>query len=455
MSASHKKNWDRLIEFVDGVRKRRGVPGVVVGILHEGEARTAGFGVTHNDHPLEVTDETLFQIGSITKTFTGTAIMRLVEMGKIDLDATVRTYVPDFKVADETASSQATVRHLLTHMSGWVGDFFHDTGAGADAMPKYIAAMAELEQLAPLGAVWSYNNSGFYLAGYLIETVTGKSYEETMQELVFEPLGLEHSFFDPGDVMTHRFAVGHHVGDEGAQVARPWPLPRAAYPAGGITCQVKDLLRYADFHMGDGKIKDGTQLLTPESLAMMQSTQATVWGDEKWGLTWRLDVLDGRRLIGHGGGTMGQISLLTLVPELKFAVAVFTNANSGGFVTDDVTKWALKAYLGLERPDPKPIEASEEELAEFVGCYGRPMADLELGMLSGRLIGQMVYKAGFPSKDVPPPPPPPPATLAMCEQDRLLVMDGMMKDATGEIIRKADGSIGWLRVGGRIHVRQE
>jgi CubicO group peptidase (beta-lactamase class C family) len=340
-------------------------------------------------------------------------------------------------------------------MGGWVGDFFHDTGAGADAMPKYVADMAELEQLAPLGTVWSYNNAGFYLAGHLIEVVTGKRYEETMQELVFEPLGLEHSFFYPGDVMTHRFAVGHNVEDEGAQVARPWPLPRAAYPVGGIVCDVKDLLRYADFHMGDGKTENGAQLLTPESLAMMQSTQTTVWGDLTWGLTWRLDLLDGRRLVGHSGGTKGQISLLTLVPELKFAVAVFTNANSGGFVTNDVTKWALKAYLGLERPDPRPIEASEAELAEFVGCYSRPMADLELGLLSGRLIGQIVYKAGFPSKDVPPPPPPPPMTLAMCEKDRLLVLDGMMKDATGEIIRKADGSIGWLRVGGRIHVRQE
>jgi hypothetical protein len=218
---------------------------------------------------------------------------------------------------------------------------------------------------------------------------------------------------------------------------------------------VKDLLRYADYHMGGGKTVDGTQLLTPESLAMMQATQATVWDDETWGLTWRLDVLDGRRLVGHGGGTMGQISLLTLVPELKFAVAVFTNANSGGFVTNDVTKWALKAYLGLERPDPKPIEASEAELAEFVGRYSRPMVDLELGLLSGRLIGQIVYKAGFPTKDEPPPPPPPPATLAMCEKDRLLVMDGMMKDGMGEIIRKADGSIGWLRFGGRLHVRQE
>lgn len=455
MSGNHEANWERLCEFVPGLMKKRGVPGVAAGILHEGETRSAGFGVTNVEHPLDVTDETLFQIGSITKTFTGTAIMRLVEMGKLDLDATVRTYLPDFKVADETASSQATVRHLLTHMGGWVGDFFHDTGAGADAFPKYMADMAELEQLAPIGTVWSYNNSGFFLVGYVIEAVTEQSYEATLKELVFEPLGLENSFFDPGDVMTYRFAVGHNVGDEGAQIARPWPLPRAAYAGGGITCHVKDLLRYASFHVGDGKTEDGTQLLTPESLSMMQSTQAPVWNDETWGLTWGLDVKNETRLVGHGGGTAGQISLLTLVPEHRFAVAVFTNANSGGFVTNDVTKWALKEYLGLEKPDPEPIEATEEELAEFVGRYSRPMMDLELGMLGGRLIAQATYKAGFPTKDSPPPPPPPPTTVGLCEKDRLIVLDGMMKDATGEVIRKPDGSIGWLRFGGRIHIRQE
>ena len=252
--------------------EKRDVPGAVVGILHEGETRTAGFGVTNVDHPLPVTDETLFQIGSITKTFTATAMMRLVEMGKLELDATVRTYIPEFQVADETASSQATIRHLLTHMGGWFGDFFHDTGAGDDALSKYVADMADLEQLTPLGTLWSYNNAGFYLAGYVIEVVTGKSYEAALRELVLEPLDLQHAFLDPGDVMTHRFAVGHRVTDEGAQVARPWPLHRAAYSAGGITCSVHDLLEYARFHLGDGTAEDGTRLLKPESLSLMRTT---------------------------------------------------------------------------------------------------------------------------------------------------------------------------------------
>ncbi len=453
MSTSHKARLDRLSEFVAQVMEKRGVPGIAVGILHEGETHTAGFGVTNVDHPLPVTDETLFQIGSITKTFTGTAIMRLAEMGKLDLNATVRTYIPDFKVADETASSQATVHHLLTHMGGWEGDFFHDTGAGDDALAKYVADMANLEQLAPLGNVWSYCNSGFSVSGYVIETVTSQSYQAALKELILEPLGLKHSFLDPGDVITHRFAVGHHVTDEGTEVARPWPLPRSAYPAGGIVCHVKDLLRYARFHLGDGTTEDGTRLLTPESISKMQSPQVTVWGKEAWGLTWAMAEIDKVRQISHGGGTMGQVTLLTLVPAHNFAIATLTNANRGGFVTRDVSRWALKEYLGLESPDPKPMESSEEELEPYVGRYSRPFADIELGILGGKLVAQVTYRGSFPTKDSPPAPTPPPMSLDLCEPDRLLVLDGPFKDTRGDIIRKPDGSIGWLRMG-RIHKRE-
>jgi CubicO group peptidase (beta-lactamase class C family) len=454
MGANHETTFDRLSEFVSQVMEKKGVSGVALGVLHNGEVSAAGFGVTNVDHPLPVTDETLFQIGSITKTFTGTAMMRLVEMGKVDLDATVRTYLPDFKVADEAASSQATVRHLLTHTGGWVGDFFHDTGAGDDALPKYVADMADLEQLASLGTVWSYNNAGFAVAGNIIEVVTGEGYQTALRELVLEPLGLEQIFFDPGDLMTYRFAVGHNAGEEGAQVARPWPLPKALYPVGGITCHLHDLLRYARFHLGDGRTEDGTELLKPESLAQMQAPQVTLWGKESWGLTWAVREVDGTRQLSHGGGTTGQISLLALIPEHDFAIAIFTNADRGGEITLAVSRWALKEYLGLKVPVPEPIEASEEQLRAYVGRYSRPFADIELGMLGGRLVGQMTYNAGFPTKDSPPPPPPPPMTLALCEKDRLVALDGPFKEATADVVRRPDGSIGWLRASGRIHRRE-
>ncbi len=451
MGLKDEATWNQLGDLVTRLMKQKDVPGVAVGILHEGEIAAEGFGVTNLDAPMPVTDRTLFQIGSITKTFVGTAIMRLVEKGKLDLDATVRTYILEFKVADETASTEVTLRHLLTHTGGWAGDFFHNTGGGDDALARYVADMADLPQLAPMGTIFSYNNAGFSVAGRIMELITGKSFQEALKDLVLEPLGLEHSFLEPGDVMTHRFVVGHTLGDDGAEVARPWPLERSGYPQGGIVCDVRDLLRYARFHLGDGRAEDGTQVLSPESMSQMQSPQVTVWGNEARGLTWGIDEVGGAREISHGGGTNGQITWLALIPERDFALAVLTNAEEGGPVTEQVHRWILKEFLGLEDPKPAPMEVSEEELAQYAGRYQGYFGDVELGMLCGKLVGQVIYKRGFPSEDVPPPPAPPPMSLGLCEKDRLLVLDGRFEETKADAIRKEDGSIGWLRVGGRLH----
>jgi CubicO group peptidase (beta-lactamase class C family) len=453
MQGAEKTTWNRLDEFVEQAMKSTGVPGASVGLLHNGEAWTGGFGVTNADHPLPVTDDTLHQIGSITKTFTGTLAMRLVEEGKLDLDATVRTYLPEFKVADEDASARATVRHLMTHTGGWVGDLFEDTGSGDDALPKYIAKMAGLEQLAPIGTVWSYNNAGFAVLGRIIEVVTGKRYVDVLREMLLEPLGLQATHFDPDPVITQRFAVGHRVTPQGAQVIPSWILPGYVRPMGAIVCSAKDLLRYARFHLGDGTTEDGERLLTQESLSQMHAPHANVWGDAHWGLTWSVDETAVVRRISHGGGTAGQISLLTLVPERDFAVAVLSNADRGSVLTRDVTEWALKEVLGVEIERPVSIESTERDLTQYVGVYKRPFADLELGMLGERLIGQITYKQSFPTADSPPPPPTPPFSLTRCEKDRLLVMDGPYADTTADVIRKEDGTIGWIRVG-RIHVRE-
>ena len=445
-----------LRDEVAGLMAQTGVPGVAVGILQGGETVAFGCGVTNVEHPLPVTDETLFQIGSITKTFTGTVVMRLVEEGVLDLDAKVRTYVPDFQVSDETASREATVRQLLTHHGGWAGDFFHGTGAGDDAIARYVADMAELPQLAPIGTHWSYNNAGFSVAGHVIEVVTGERYEAVLSQQVLAPLGLEHTFFDPGEVITHSFAVGHTVVEGKAQVARPWALDRAIYPVGGITCHVKDLLDYARFHLGDGQAEDGTRLLLPESLAMMHSPQVSVRDGEAWGLSWGiLDEIEGARQVRHGGGTKGQISSLVLVPEHDLAVAILTNADRGGLITDEVRRWVLRDLLGLEAPRAEAIEAEEEELAQYTGRYRGYYQDLDLGVLGGKLVGQVTYKRGFPNEDVPPPPAPPPASVALCATDRLLVLDGPAKDTIGDVIRRSDGSIGWLRFSGRLHERED
>ena len=424
---------------IETAMRETDTPGVAVGLLQEGEEQFAGFGVTSIENPLDVTPDTLFQIGSITKTFTATAAMRLIERGALDLDEPIRTYVPELKLADEDAAARVTMRHLLTHTGGWIGDYFDDLGAGDDALARMVEAIQVLPQLTPLGEVWSYNNSGFYLAGRTIERVTDLAFEHALQELVLEPLGLENTFFFVDDVMTRRFSVGHLRADEGPPtVARPWSIGRAAHPAGGLSSTVGDLLRYARFHMSDGE-----GILTRASLDEMQREQFPVGASfDAVGLTWMLARFGTRLVIGHGGGTNGQISIFAYLPREQLAYAVLTNHQRGNEVIA-----AVERALGLAPPERTPVELPVEE---YLGRYTSPSFDAELRREDGRLVLVYVSNGGFPRKDSPPMPSPPPMHVAFYATDRLFITEGPFENEAAEFLRGPDGGIAWFRLGGRI-----
>src|SRR5439155_26871412 len=136
------------------------------------------------------TRDELFQIGSVSKVWTATIVMQLVDEGKLDLDEPVVTYLPEFKVADADVTARVTTRHLLAHTSGIDGDLFLDTGRGDDCLEKYVAAMADLKQNHPLGATMSYCNSGYTILGRLIEVLRGQPWDAVLKEKLFAPLGL-------------------------------------------------------------------------------------------------------------------------------------------------------------------------------------------------------------------------------------------------------------------------
>lgn len=428
--------------------ERLRVPGVALAVLHQGETRTAAFGVTNIAHPLPVTPDTLFQIGSITKTFVGTAAMRLVEAGRLDLDKPVRTYLPELRLQDATATAQVTMRHLLTHTGGWLGDYFDDFGWGDDALARYVAAMAKLPQLTPVGSLFHYNNAGFNLAGRVIEAITGQAFEAAMGELVFAPLGLEMTCFYPWDAMLYRFVVGHtspYDAGEPVSVARPWPIGRSSHPAGGIISSVNELMRYAQFHLtAEGVIRE---MQTP-------LVQTTLAGDER-GLSWMIRPVGEARIIGHGGATKGQQATLQLCPAAGFAIAVLTNSDRGSELHGSVTTTAFKAYLGAVAKEPTYITLPPDALAEYAGRYAAPLNDLTLSVEDGALKLQLIPKGGFPKPDSPPGPTPPPAHLAFASRNLAYVADGPGKGSTVEFLRDDAGRILWLRMGGRMHRRGE
>ncbi len=444
--------WDEIRVAADAVFERSDAVGGAVGLVMDGQTFSAGLGVTNVEHPLDVTTDTLFQIGSITKTIAATVVMRLVEQGKLDLDAPIRDYAPEFRVSDREASERATLRHVLTHTGGWTGDFFADTGDGDDAAERYLARMADLEQLAPLGAVYSYNNAGFYLAGLVIERVTGDPFDVVARALVLVPLGTREAHFRPQDVMTRRFAAGHTAGDDGPAVARPWALPRAAWPAGGLVCGIDDLLRLGRFAIGDGATEDGGRVLDPASMALMRAPQAAIRTGASCGLAWHAREVDGVTLVEHSGGTNGQYAVLSVAPERGFVYASLANSPAA---VDKLHKMALARVLGVAAEEPTAIDSDVDELAAFEGVYSREPASMVVRLVGSRLVAVVTSHWGFPDKDKPPADPYPPFHLARCAADRLIITDGTAKGRAMDVVRGNGGAIRWIRHGGRLYEKTE
>jgi len=428
--------------------KRLEVPGVAIGIWHKGKEFADGFGVTNLEHPLPVTADTLFQTGSISKTFTGTIFMQLFEQGKVDLDSPAKRYIKDLKLRDKNVERKVTVRQLLTHMGGWVGDYFNDFGNGDDALDKMVKDIARLPQVQPLGTIWSYNNTGFNIAARIIEIVTKKPYEQAAQEMLLSPLGLNMSFFYPSDILfTHRFVVGHQKVRNKVKVARPWAIGRAGNGVGGVVSTVRDLLKYARFHMSNGK----KSVITGKSLRAMRVPQVDAGPRGLMGITWFIRKAGDLTIYGHGGATNGQQAYFFFIPKEDFALAILTNSDDGGIITTSVFNSALDVYFDTKIELPKPIPTPVNGLAEFVGRYRIGTECFDLKVKGKYLIYHHIPLGGFPTPDTPPGPARPPMRFAFYENDKVIGLDEPYKNALGDFIRDEKGRLRFFRIGGRAH----
>ena len=212
------------------------------------------------------------------------------------------------------------------------------------------------------------------------------------------------------------------------------------------------MLNYAEFQLGDGTYK-GKKLLDPESLRTLHTPQVRFAPHNSVAYTFWVDDRRGARTLGHGGGTVGQISLLTLVPDHKFSVLLVTNSGSGSQMTQKVTNLALDHYLGLETPELAPLDVPEEQLKEYVGQYKATLTSADVTTSDGKLFISRRSLGGFPTRDTPPasPEPSPPVHYAFYGDDHIVGMGEPFKGDMGQILRNPDGSIAWIRIGMRIH----
>ncbi|MGW2651640.1 serine hydrolase domain-containing protein [Streptomyces sp. NPDC001393] len=456
---------DKLSEFVKAQAMELGVPGVAVGVLLDGQEIYASHGVTSLSNPLPVDGKTLFPLASVSKTFTATALMRLVAEGKVDLDAPVRRYVPELKLADEQAAAQITVLNLLNHTGG-LGWNLIDDGEGDRSLAGLVAKLPRLPLIAPPGARASYSQAGYNLAGRVIEKVTGLPFEQAMASLVLEPVGLADTVYGLSEVMVRKFAVGYNRGDDGElRPARPWAAfkegARADNPGGGLASSVSDLLRWARFQLGDGQ----GVLPAAELHRMREQTvglRASTLGDG-FGICWFLHDLDGRHAIGHGGSGNGQFAELLIVPECNFAVVSLANAGPDGYpFNQSVVRWALEHYLGVVEKTAKPLPYDEGQAQQVVGRYEIDAMNLDIATDGTRLTLAVGIKPEIrEASDEEMPPDYPAATIGFLpgdgdgdgDGDEYIVTEGGLKGQRGYFSRDANGAVTGIDLAGRLFNR--
>ncbi|MFD9698662.1 serine hydrolase domain-containing protein [Lentzea sp. NPDC059081] len=425
-------------DFFAETARHFAVPGAAAAVLHDGREHFFRHGVTSVENPLPVDENTLFLLGSVTKTYTATAVMRLAAAGRVDLDAPVRAYVPELELAD---GREITVRQLLNHTSGLDWGTLVDTGEGDDALARHVAALATLKLVAPAGERASYSQSGFTLAGRIIENVTGQTYEQAVTTLLLEPLGLRDTHFDRDAVMTRRFAVGHEKG----VVARPWRHWRANNPGGGIAASVADLLKWARFH------------LEAADLAGMRRPTAVLRGSnlgDAIGVGWFLREIDGVRTIGHGGSSNGQFAELLIVPERGFAVVSVANQGPDGIPFNQaVVRKALEDFAGVADRDPEPLPYNAVDARQVAGRYDNDAMVMTIDDTGTGLVLEVLLRPEIrDAAEVELPADHAPFPLGLLRADEYVITGGAFTGQRGFFTRE-DGVVVGVDLAGRLFGR--
>jgi CubicO group peptidase (beta-lactamase class C family) len=329
------------------------VPGLAVGVVRDGRlAFSHGYGVRRLGSPSPITTRSLFHMASVTKPFVATAIVQLVERGKIALDTPVVAYLPYFRVKD-TSSARITVRQMLTHTSGMrdVSDYGwqhpeYDDGA----LERYVRGLTDSTLLWPPGTRFRYSNIAFEVLADVIAKVSGVPFETYMKREILEPVGMRSSTLMKPEADTSLLTTPHSSRSSGTSVVQGYfPYNRRHAASSTLLSNIDDMVRWAIVNLGRGTI-DGHTILRASSYDMLWGAQAPTGGNptslsgDSIGLSWFRGSYNGRRVMAHGGGDDGYRSYIVLVPDARGAVIVMTNSERSA-VLSAVVRRALDFAL--------------------------------------------------------------------------------------------------------------
>ncbi|ADU31019.1 serine hydrolase domain-containing protein [Evansella cellulosilytica] len=397
-----KLNWISSFEdFANGIFSKYKVPGAAVGVAKDGELiYERGFGHRNVEKSKEVTNDTIFGIASITKSFTGVAIMQLQEAGKLAVDDKVITYLPNLILGNEKHTRQITIHHLLTHTAGLpplptlyhamrrtmeedssVSEkqrdrlLQHDPIDNNDQLIKFLSEL-QIDLLGDPGTQFSYSNDSYALLGAIIEQVSGQRYDEYVTENILKPVGMKNSTFDLNIVLsspkaTTIYATTDSDGEKEVYASDTWWDSKAMYAGGFLRSTLDDMMRYTEIFRNSGQVGD-IQILKAESVKTMIHPHVQFQENKFYGYGLMITPnYNGGTLVEHGGSLKGVSSNFGVIPEKGLASVVLTN-----LVGVPAFKLMVAAFNAIQELAPEtPLstyddyELSSEDYKKYVASF--------------------------------------------------------------------------------------
>ncbi|AVQ99976.1 hypothetical protein OBCHQ24_13465 [Oceanobacillus iheyensis] len=389
--------------YTDDILKRYNVPGFAMGIAEYGElGYKKEFGFRDSEEKLPLSLDTVFGVGSITKAITAIAILQLQESGKLNVHDPVSNYLPEFKTPNEEQSEKISLHQFLTHSSG-IPPLATLMGAVKKSMESDPTFIVDPEQGNPLDAIqtidthgdlldaiakteftllgepgteFSYSNDGYAILGAIIETVSGMSYEQYVQENIFNPAGMYHSVFQYEDLKGYEDIAVLYVletNEDEKMIARsnhPWDAP-AMRAAGFIKSTVNDMLKFMEIIRNEGKV-GSTRILSAESVKVMTTPYMQCSHDTYYGYgVMIIPDFFGYKLIHHGGDIKGVTAQMGILPER--GLTGISLANLAEAPSSKLLFSAFASYLGepadASHLDVEIVDIPRENLKEFEGNF--------------------------------------------------------------------------------------
>jgi len=352
-------------------------PGLALAIIQDDCVIYAkGFGVTSvEDGALAVTPQTLFRVGMLTMPLTSAVVLRLVEAGQLSLDTPIKRYLPDFDFSVPGAADQITVRQLLSASAGLPSDYQPYGWRDPAGLQRYVnEQIAQFPLATPPGKIFRYSTPSFDLAGYIAERVSGLPFTQLAQELLFAPLQMARTTFDPLVAMTYPLAQAHSLDADGVlRVEHRFAENTGCYPSTFAIATVLDLANFAMMLLQHGRFQ-AAQLLPAALVAEMQTRQIDLHNadNEGWGFGFSHVPYKGIEYLTCTGNVGGYGSILTLVPAAGIAIIMLLNHAPNIFgTTDPITYAILEQLLPLPPnfPQRTPVPPDKTLWPHYVGTY--------------------------------------------------------------------------------------